>query len=275
MECQVRDLTMHYEEAGTGRPLLILHGWTMTGAQTMDHFEPSFQNRPGWRRLYPDIPGHGKTPLPDWLRDHDGELEMLLEFMDAVAPGERFVVAGLSWGGYLARGVLHHRAKQIDGVMLYVPVIKLIIQERDLPAKHALRHDAQFVAGIRPDEGWLLDVTVAQSLSLLDEVRSKFIAFAIPHDPLVEQIVYKTPFSFDPDGLPEPCTAPALFLMGRQDHWCGYMDAWKVLDNFPRGTFAVLDRAGHMLNYEQRPLAQALMSEWLDRVEEYIAQNAP
>jgi pimeloyl-ACP methyl ester carboxylesterase len=84
----------------------------------------------------------------------------------------------------------------------------------------------------------------------------------------------ETSFSFDPDVLPELCPAPALFLIGRQDHWTGYKDMWKVLDNFPRGTFAVLDNAGHMVSYEQLPLAVALMSEWLDRVEEYIAQNA-
>ena len=27
MECKVRDLNGYYEEAGTGRPLLMPHGW--------------------------------------------------------------------------------------------------------------------------------------------------------------------------------------------------------------------------------------------------------
>ena len=33
-------------------------------------------------------------------------------------------------------------------------------------------------------------------------------------------------------------------------------------------TFAVLGRAGHALGVEQEGLFQALMTEWLDRVEE-------
>ena len=33
--------------------------------------------------------------------------------------------------------------------------------------------------------------------------------------------------------------------------------------------FAVLDRAGHLLQYEQRDLFDALVNEWLDRVEEF------
>ena len=39
--------------------------------------------------------------------------------------------------------------------------------------------------------------------------------------------------------------------------------------SYPRGTFAVLDRAGHLLGIAQADLFHALVAEWLDRVEEY------
>jgi pimeloyl-ACP methyl ester carboxylesterase len=58
-------------------------------------------------------------------------------------------------------------------------------------------------------------------------------------------------------------------LTARQDHLCGYRDAWDLLDHYPRATFAVLDRAGHLVNIEQDALCQTLMREWLDRVEEW------
>ena len=44
--------------------------------------------------------------------------------------------------------------------------------------------------------------------------------------------------------------------------------------SFPRGTFAVLDRAGHLLDFEQPVLQKALINEWLDRVEEYTSQKS-
>jgi pimeloyl-ACP methyl ester carboxylesterase len=72
------------------------------------------------------------------------------------------------------------------------------------------------------------------------------------------------------DALPEPFPAPTLILTGRQDSMCGYREAWKIFDNYPRATFAVLDRAGHLLGWEQQSLFRALASEWLDRVEEYV-----
>jgi hypothetical protein len=53
----------------------------------------------------------------------------------------------------------------------------------------------------------------------------------------------------------------------------GYRDAWKILEHFPRATYAVLDGAGHAPDVEQLQLGQALISEWLDRVEASIKQQ--
>jgi pimeloyl-ACP methyl ester carboxylesterase len=71
------------------------------------------------------------------------------------------------------------------------------------------------------------------------------------------------------DALPKPCPAPTLVVTGRQDSVAGYRDAWEILENYPRGTFVVLDRSGHFLGVEQEDLFHALAGEWLDRVEEY------
>ena len=71
------------------------------------------------------------------------------------------------------------------------------------------------------------------------------------------------------DALPQPFPAPTLIVAGRQDSIVGYRDAWRILESYPRATIAVLDRAGHCLEIEQARLFHALVSEWLDRVEEY------
>ena len=61
--------------------------------------------------------------------------------------------------------------------------------------------------------------------------------------------------------------------MGRQDATVGYRDAWELIENYPRGTFAILDRAGHNLQIEQEGLFNALVNEWLDRVEETMSND--
>ena len=60
-----------------------------------------------------------------------------------------------------------------------------------------------------------------------------------------------------------------LILSGRQDPG-GYQHLSDLLSVYPRGTCAILDRAGHLLFAEQPTLLAALGTEWLDRVEEYL-----
>jgi hypothetical protein len=48
----------------------------------------------------------------------------------------------------------------------------------------------------------------------------------------------------------------------------GYADAWALLEDYPRATFAVLDRADHDLPIQQDNLYRALVANWLDRVVE-------
>jgi pimeloyl-ACP methyl ester carboxylesterase len=40
---------------------------------------------------------------------------------------------------------------------------------------------------------------------------------------------------------------------------------------FPRATFAVLDKTGHLVNLEQSGLFEALAGEWLERMEDSVA----
>ncbi|MNN92919.1 hypothetical protein D3C81_2112760 [compost metagenome] len=64
-----------------------------------------------------------------------------------------------------------------------------------------------------------------------------------------------------------PFNKPGLLLTGRQDTSTGYRDAWPVLEQYQRTTFVALDTAGHNLQVEQPVLFNALIQEWLDRVE--------
>ncbi|MCL4250736.1 MAG: alpha/beta hydrolase [Anaerolineae bacterium] len=274
MECKLRDLTLAYEAVGTGRPLIVLHGRGADHRSVMHTLEPLFEKRSGWRRIYPDLPGTGGTRAPEGMAAHDQVLDVITEFIDAVMPGERFVLAGVSYGAYLARGVVHRRSRRLNGVLLIVPSIERDAARQSFPEPQILKEDAAFLAALRPDEQWLRDAVVMQSRALLDEVRDVLIpALAAADQDFVQRLDSVPGFAFDVDALDEPVSAPALIVAGRQDSVCGYREAWSILDNYPRGTFAVLDCAGHMLTREQKTLFDALASEWLDRVEAYVLCN--
>jgi pimeloyl-ACP methyl ester carboxylesterase len=270
---KLRDINVNYEEFGEGRPLLVIHGWRGNGRMFASVFEPYFEQRTGWRRLYPDLLDFGDAAPPDWLQDADGFVDILVAFLDALAPGQRFVVAGISWGGYLTRGIVRRRLQQIDGVMFEVPLMAYDLTESDLPPRQVVSQNPEFIAALQSGEEWLQDVFVFQNRAALDSLRTTVLAnWADSNEAIMER---DKPYLFDADALPEPCSAPALFLTGRQDHLAGYKQAWSILENFPRATFAVLDRAGHFVRNEQATLYRALVHEWLDRVEEYIATSRP
>ena len=274
MECELTDITVHYETRGEGRPIVMLHGWGMDHRYMVSDMEPLFRQRDGWKRIYLDLPGHGRTPGKDWITNRDQELDVVLDFIDAVIPGERFLVASASAGAYLARAVVHHRPAAIDGLLLTVPLIVADdAKQRHVPAHVTLAADPAIASELTPDEAdGLFETAVVQSRKVLEYLRANGPS-AETGDEAYQEKIREHPenhaFSFDVDALPEPCPAPTLIVTGRQDSWVGYRDAWEILEDYPRGTFAVLDRAGHFLGVEQEDLFHALAGEWLDRVEEY------
>src|SRR5258708_39830645 len=67
----------------------------------------------------------------------------------------------------------------------------------------------------------------------------------VADEAFLQKISQRYSCSFDVGKLPQPFARPVVLLTGRQDHIAGYRDAWSLLENYHRGTFAVLDRAGH------------------------------
>jgi len=272
MKCQLDRSTIYYEVYGEGRPLILLHGFGIDHRHMKTDIEPCFKQRQGWKRIYFDMPGMGKSNQEGkWITGNDDMLEVVLDFIDHVIPDQRFVIAGTSYGGYIARGMLYQRQALIDGLLLIVPAI-LPKATRTAPAHVTLVEDPKLLSEIEPQEAEFLKAfAVVQSQKALDCYNTDIIPAARLFDSeLGLRLRAKYSYSFEVDKLAKPFGGPTLILVGRQDGEAGYRDAWNILENYPRATFAVLDRAGRLIGIEQKGLFTTLVSEWLDRVEEYI-----
>jgi pimeloyl-ACP methyl ester carboxylesterase len=64
VEYVIGDVPMHYVEYGEGLPVLTLHGAGVDHREVMGCLDPVFDAPPGYRRIYPDLPGMGRTPGP-------------------------------------------------------------------------------------------------------------------------------------------------------------------------------------------------------------------
>jgi len=271
MECQLADITVYYEEYGEGRPMVIVHGFTPDHRLMSGCIEPSLREREGWKRIYLDLPGMGKTPAADWITSTDDMLDVVLRFIDQVIPGQRFVIVGESYGGYLARGVLHWRGDMVDGAFLLCPAIIAEYERRDVPPQTTLVYDPELFNRLSPAEGEeFATMAVVQSEHNWQRFRDEIMSGLVMADKVfLQRLQHGGRYSFSFDVEQQPFEAPTLILTGRQDASVGYRDAWKLIESYPRATFAVLDRAGHNLQIEQEALFSVMLSEWLDRVEEY------
>ena len=274
MECSLENITVHYEEFGEGKPIIILPGWSLNTRQAAHRMEPFFQQREGWKRIYIDPPGHGKTPGEDWITNQDKMLEVILACIDKLTAGQRFSMVGISLGAYLARGVMLHRAEFIDGTAMTVPAIITEDEKRAVPPYTILVEDSAVVAELTPAEVDVFGISVIHSRKWLNYLRTfPQVPEGENGDPEFQAKIREKPenyaFSFDVDDVSEPFLGPSLIITGRQDSIVGYRDAWKILENYPRATYVVLDRAGHLLE-ETEDLVHVLINEWLDRVEESV-----
>jgi pimeloyl-ACP methyl ester carboxylesterase len=279
MDCQLEDINVHYESIGKGRPVLMLHGWSLSHRHLLATMEPAFASRDGWRRLYLDLPGHGQTPGRKWISSQDKILEVVLAFIDKVVPGQRLAVVGASAGAYLARGVAYHRSGLLDGLLLVVPMIIADDARRIVPPHTSIVRDPQLMAALEPaDAEVMTELAVVQSRRIVDALHEQMPSAEDPGDTDFQTGIRNDPrkygFSFDVDHVAAPMAAPTLIVAGRQDSVVGYRQAWEIIENYPRGTFVVLDRAGHLLEMEQEEVFRVLVGEWLDRVEEYAATTA-
>jgi pimeloyl-ACP methyl ester carboxylesterase len=267
----VNGIPVHYARHGGGTPVLALHGSGVDHRELLGALEPLFAGRPGYRRIYPDLPAMGRTPAPERIDGNDAVLELLGGLVDAVIGEEPFLVVGHSYGGYLARALANRRPRQVAGLALLCSIGGQ--GGGDERPEHVVLHAADDLdpdGALGPElAGEFRGYLVVQTPETLRRIQET----VAPGAALVDRAALGRIFAHwelrTPPEQGAPYPRPTLIVAGRQDATVGYAGSWRLLEHYPRATFAVLDRAGHALPHEQPGLLAALLAEWLDRVAEH------
>ncbi|SES64450.1 Pimeloyl-ACP methyl ester carboxylesterase [Oceanobacillus limi] len=265
--CEVSKAKIYYEVIGEGTPMIMVHGFGLDHRIMKGCMEPIFQQRSDIQRIYFDLPGMGKTKDYDRIHHADDMLEAVLEFIHSIIPNQSFLLAGESYGGYLARGVMVKQKEKVAGLALLCPVIKPKKQERVLPPHTILYKDESLLSRLSQmeKEKYLSENVVLNEKNWHRYKNEVYVGFQKANQDFLTRIEknYGLTFSVD-EGFYDK---PVVFIVGKQDSVVGYKDAFHILDHYPLGTYAVLDRAGHYLQIEQDELFVKLINEWLDRIE--------
>jgi pimeloyl-ACP methyl ester carboxylesterase len=268
---KINDLTFDYEIIGSGKPVIMVHGFGVDREVMRGCMETIFKERPGWKRIYFDLPGMGKTNGAKWIKNSDDMLDVTRKLIKKLCPGEKYLLVGESYGGYICRGIVYKEPGDVLGMILICPLAVPDDSKRDAPKPRILNRDTSLYETLSPYEKRMFDLMVSvQTKRIWDRFNKEMMSGWQKGEYEFLTRIRKIPnyaFSFTVDQLPVLFDKPSLIFTGRQDAGVGYRDIWNFLEQYPRATFVVLDMAGHALQIEQETLFNALVHDLLDRVE--------
>lgn len=250
----IDDIELNYKVVGTGNPVIAIHGYYADHRLMEGCLEPIFTNVEKYQRIYIDLPGMGKSAISDNISSSDEILDIVIKFINIIIPNQSFILIGESYGGYIARGIVKKISYLIEGVMLICPLIIPEYVKRSRGKYKVLFKDSEFLESVKDEENKVFSRTsVIQTKYTYDRINKEINAgIKLANLSFLKKIKntdYK--FNFDVDKLENNFEKPCLFLFGRQDSVVGYKDAWKIIENYPRSSYIILDKAGHNLQIEQ------------------------
>lgn len=263
----VRGVRTHYHDAGTGDPVIMLHG-SGPGVSGWANWRlnlPVLSER--FRVLAPDIVGFGHTERPDDVRyslrswtDH------VWDFADAMGI-DRFAIVGNSLGGRIALEMATERAERVSRMVLMgSPGVGMTITE----GLQALRAYEPSLEGMRT----LLKTNFAVDPDLITEqlVRDRYEASAAPGAHEAYTAMFNDPRHAGGDlGIGEEqvrgIATPSLLVHGREDKVVPAEVSWTMVNLLGDADLHVFARCGHWTQIERADEFNCAVGDFLARAE--------
>lgn len=254
---------LHVDQRGSGPPLVILPSFTLAAPAMATAFEPALGPSPSWRRLYVDLPGTGASPAVEPTTD--AVLEAVTATIAEHLGGERFALAGWSYGGYLALELARRRSTQVAGVLLVCTGERIRPADRDLTGVLPSSPQAGWLDRVDPALHRHFEVSIGLQTREVAERVAAVLAANPPSDDGYLTSLRTHGFALANEGGREPVAVPACLVGGRSDRVAGHRGVLALLDRFPLGDVALLAEAGHYLPVEFPQQFGAITQHWLER----------
>ncbi len=264
---------INYEIVGTGMPIIMIHGMGVDSRVMKNSFESIFIDQPNyWKRIYLDLPGMGKTDELDWIRNSDDMLFFLELFIGQIIPNENFIVAGYSYGGYLARGLISKMEEKIIGGIFICPLIIPEDKKRNISTEIFYNRDTVFYNKADLETKALIDFFLVNQDSITikrfnedivsgHKIGNRIFIDKIRNNPKNYRFSKKISKNF------KIFYKPTLFITAKQDILVGFTDAQQILNFFPDNIFVVIDSAGHAVQIDKPIEFEFNVKQYLNKLE--------
>jgi pimeloyl-ACP methyl ester carboxylesterase len=251
----------HDDSAAPGPPAVCLPWFGTSRVTTREAFGPALTRAP-LRLIYPDLPGHGDAPaLPE--ATSEAVLAAVVTFIEEQVQGP-VLLAGASYGGYLAAAVARRRPDLVLGLLLVCPGVR---RDRDLPAEPDVPADADWLDGAPAGLHDHLERAVGHRTRAVVQRILAGLEAGGPGDEEYQAALQGGDgyFLTDEDDDSAVFDRPVAVVTGRQDRIVGFADQRRRMTGYRRGTFVTADLAGHYLPYERPDLLRCVSLDWLRR----------
>lgn len=264
----IDDAEIHYKVIGQGIPIIFLHGWGINHLIWKNQFEKIGKiNLRKFQRIYLDLPGMGTSITNHRIHNSDDMQNIIIKFITSIIGSQKFILAGESYGGYLARGLLRSIDDQIIGLLLLCPLISPGYRTGSHSEHITLEIDQVFIKSLPREK-----ITGYQELSVVQTKETYHDYFKDINTTISKGnesfLKHELDGSFTEDINQNPFIfkKPMTVLIGRQDTEVGFKDQYNIFKDFPRASIFILDKAGHNLQFEQKRIFRTAVIELLKRV---------
>lgn len=263
MRAQLPGLTLAYDATGSGRPLLLLHGYPLS----RKIWQPQLAGLldAAWM-VAPDLRGHGESQASEGAYPMEQLADDAAALLEELGITQPVVVGGLSMGGYAALAFFREHAHRVAGLILAATRAGADSPEgraaRDKAAATAREHGAGAIADAMLPK-LFAPRTYDENPALVARVRDLMAATSIAG------IVGALHGMRDrPDSTPllGEIDRPVLVLHGTDDQLIPPSEAEAMHQRLPNSRLEIVPSAGHLLNMEQPASFNAAVRNFLQTV---------
>ncbi|MEY3224429.1 MAG: hypothetical protein RL565_619 [Pseudomonadota bacterium] len=239
--------TIEYLKAGSGTPILLLHGLFAQKEQWSEL--ACYLSAAGYLVIAPDLPGYGKSaPFPIVDYKLENQVRLLHEFTNALNI-QKLDLAGSSMGGAIVS--MYARAYPTQVRSLAFIGSPLGISSWSTQVKSALYQGINPFIPISVDQLNLENQLLFYKPPVVPEsIQQSLIADYKKSNRHYQQVwdivnLYLYEIEKNP-----PSPIPTLIMWGKQDGIFDVVDIQKMQEKYPKNRYLVVNEAGHLLMLE-------------------------
>lgn len=256
-------MRLAYDELGQGTPIVCLPPFSLDRSVMAAAMEPVLARRAGLRRIYVDLPGHGESPAGEPTSEYVADA--VSSFIDAHLGGAPRLLAGWSYGGYIAAALARRKPARIAGLLQICAGAKTRPEDRDLPPAPAEPAPRGWLDEVAEDLKAHLATAIGNRTAPTAARVAGVMAASRPGDEEYRRRLQAGGYQLADEGRAASYPGPTCVITGRQDRVVGFADQFRALPAYPAASFAVVAEAGHYLPLEQPEAFRKVTEPWLDQ----------